>query len=114
MATPKLTSKVHHLRKLLPWASFMGANGSLLNDREDSIPSTERYLGLVNFGNTCYCNSVLQALYYCKPFREKVLEYKASDSYWRWKRNIFADVRWPANFDDVLTLTDHFHVELLS
>nr|CAD7430935.1 unnamed protein product [Timema monikensis] len=29
------------------------------------------------FGNTCYSNSVLQALYFCKPFREKVLEYKA-------------------------------------
>ena len=28
------------------------------------------------FGNTCYCNSVLQALYFCKPFREKVLQYK--------------------------------------
>ena len=26
------------------------------------------------FGNTCYCNSVLQALYYCAPFRERVLE----------------------------------------
>ena len=25
------------------------------------------------FGNTCYCNSVLQALYYCAPFRERVL-----------------------------------------
>lgn len=29
------------------------------------------------FGNTCYCNSVLQALYFCKPFRDKILEYKA-------------------------------------
>ena len=27
----------------------------------------------VNFGNTCYSNSVLQALYFCRPFREKVL-----------------------------------------
>ena len=31
----------------------------------------------MQFGNTCYSNSVLQALYFCKPFREKVLEYKA-------------------------------------
>ena len=30
----------------------------------------------VQFGNTCYCNSVLQALFFCKPFREKVLQYK--------------------------------------
>ena len=29
---------------------------------------------LPQFGNTCYCNSVLQALYYCGPFRERVLE----------------------------------------
>lgn len=27
------------------------------------------------FGNTCYANSVLQALYFCRPFREKVLAY---------------------------------------
>ena len=31
------------------------------------------------FGNTCYINSVLQALYFCKPFRDKVLEYKAKN-----------------------------------
>ena len=28
------------------------------------------------FGNTCYVNSVLQALYFCKPFREKLIQYK--------------------------------------
>lgn len=28
------------------------------------------------FGNTCYCNSVLQALYFCKPFRDRVLQHK--------------------------------------
>lgn len=32
---------------------------------------------LWQFGNTCYCNSVLQALYFCRPFRENVLAYKA-------------------------------------
>ena len=28
------------------------------------------------FGNTCYVNSVLQALYFCRPFREKIIQYK--------------------------------------
>ena len=35
-----------------------------------AFPESERVFGLENFGNTCYCNSVLQALYYCKPLRE--------------------------------------------
>lgn len=36
-------------------------------------------LFIFQFGNTCYSNSVLQALYFCKPFRDKVLEYKAKN-----------------------------------
>ena len=32
------------------------------------------------FGNTCYANSVLQSLYYCRPFREKVLAYTLPSS----------------------------------
>ncbi|XP_066287445.1 ubiquitin carboxyl-terminal hydrolase 46 isoform X1 [Branchiostoma lanceolatum] len=57
----------------------MGANASQLEKEigSDQFPVNEHYFGLVNFGNTCYCNSVLQALYFCRPFREKVLQYKA-------------------------------------
>lgn len=79
---------------------FQGGNVSQL-ERDigsDQFPPNEHYFGLVNvslflrlflncfeiipififqFGNTCYSNSVLQALYFCKPFRDKVLEYKA-------------------------------------
>ncbi|KAK0084741.1 hypothetical protein PV325_006495 [Microctonus aethiopoides] len=57
----------------------MGANISQLerNIGADQFPPNEHYFGLINFGNTCYSNSVLQALYFCRPFREKVLEYKA-------------------------------------
>lgn len=59
----------------------MGANASQLEKEigSDLFPANEHYFGLVNFGNTCYSNSVLQALYFCKPFREKVLEYRAKN-----------------------------------
>ncbi|RXM30348.1 Ubiquitin carboxyl-terminal hydrolase 46 [Acipenser ruthenus] len=56
----------------------MGTNASALEKDigPEQFPINEHYFGLVNFGNTCYCNSVLQALYFCRPFRENVLAYK--------------------------------------
>lgn len=55
----------------------MGNNSSSLEKEiGQEFPPNEHYFGLVNFGNTCYCNSVLQALYFCRPFREKVISYK--------------------------------------
>lgn len=32
-------------------------------------------IGLENFGTTCYCNSIIQALYFCSPFRKNLFEY---------------------------------------
>ncbi|RKF65004.1 putative ubiquitin carboxyl-terminal hydrolase creB [Golovinomyces cichoracearum] len=36
---------------------------------------SDKFFGMENFGNTCYCNSIVQALYYSVPFREHVLSY---------------------------------------
>ncbi|KAL5000580.1 ubiquitin carboxyl-terminal hydrolase creB [Aspergillus recurvatus] len=36
---------------------------------------SDKFYGMENFGNTCYCNSILQCLYYSVPFREAVLNY---------------------------------------
>lgn len=60
----------------------MGATGSKSLRLEKalgaSFPDSEHYFGLANLDNTCYCNSVLQALYFCSPMRRHCLEYGAS------------------------------------
>lgn len=58
----------------------MGATGSKLEKAlGEQFPEGERYFGLENFGNTCYCNSVIQVLYFCVPFREQLLEYYSNN-----------------------------------
>lgn len=45
-------------------------------DLGKSLHTNQNYpvlLGMVNFGNSCYANSVLQALYHCQPFRNAVM-----------------------------------------
>lgn len=53
----------------------MGNTSSKLEKALAETGEDERYYGLENFGNTCYCNSVLQALYFCRPFRDMVVQY---------------------------------------
>ncbi|KAI9025953.1 hypothetical protein CLU79DRAFT_813227 [Phycomyces nitens] len=58
---------------LFKWMG-LGQSGKTAIENNSSDEG-ERYFGLENFGNTCYSNSVVQALYYCKPFRECVTNF---------------------------------------
>ncbi|KAF2001132.1 cysteine proteinase [Amniculicola lignicola CBS 123094] len=40
--------------------------------REDG---SDKFFGFENFGSTCYCNSIIQCLYYSVPFREQVISF---------------------------------------
>ncbi|KAK9447941.1 uncharacterized protein V1518DRAFT_419269 [Limtongia smithiae] len=58
--------------------SSSATTGGTLDSAE--VDGSDKYFGVENFGNTCYCNSILQCLYYSKPFRELVLNYPVHSS----------------------------------
>jgi len=54
---------------------WMGLGSSQLEKNLGQLPNGDHYFGFENYGNTCYCNSVLQALYFCLPLRERILNH---------------------------------------
>ncbi|KAK7205823.1 hypothetical protein BZA70DRAFT_266935 [Myxozyma melibiosi] len=46
-----------------------------ISELPDQGDGSDKFFGMENFGYTCYCNSVLQCLFYCRPFREAIINY---------------------------------------
>ncbi|KAI1376282.1 cysteine proteinase [Hypoxylon crocopeplum] len=55
--------------EVTPLEKMLQNAGALRQDGSD------KFFGMENFGNTCYCNSIVQALFYTAPFREQVLNF---------------------------------------
>ncbi|KAI1333136.1 cysteine proteinase [Xylariaceae sp. FL0255] len=55
--------------ELTPLEKMLQNAGTLRPDGSD------KFFGMENFGNTCYCNSIVQALFYTTAFREQVLNF---------------------------------------
>ncbi|XRA96245.1 ubiquitin carboxyl-terminal hydrolase [Pycnococcus provasolii] len=66
--------------------SFLGVGGSAASKNSRSVKSlstteeNEKFFGFENFGNTCYVNSVVQALYATKEFRGRLLAHKEQEA----------------------------------
>ncbi|KAJ5779672.1 Ubiquitin carboxyl-terminal hydrolase [Penicillium paradoxum] len=58
-----------HSPQISPLEKRLQDMGAIRGDGSD------KFYGMENYGNTCYCNSILQCLYYSVPFREAVINY---------------------------------------
>ncbi|KAB5579874.1 ubiquitin carboxyl-terminal hydrolase [Coniochaeta sp. 2T2.1] len=67
-ASPK-NKKEEPAPELTPLEKILQNAGPVREDGSD------KFFGLENFGNTCYCNSIVQALYYSESFRQNVVNY---------------------------------------
>ncbi|OBT67611.1 hypothetical protein VE03_03725 [Pseudogymnoascus sp. 23342-1-I1] len=72
-STPGPNSK--ESKKQEPVVELTPLEKMLLNAGPIRPDGSDKFFGMENFGNTCYCNSIVQALYYSIPFREHVLQY---------------------------------------
>ncbi|GAB7364456.1 hypothetical protein MBLNU230_g4996t1 [Neophaeotheca triangularis] len=43
------------------------------------IDGSDKFFGFENYGSTCYCNSIVQCLYYSAPFREHVISFPSKE-----------------------------------
>ncbi|KAF7518872.1 hypothetical protein PCG10_010515 [Penicillium crustosum] len=68
-ATAPPVKKELQVPQISPLEKRLQDMGSIRGDGSD------KFYGMENYGNTCYCNSILQCLYYSVPFREAVINY---------------------------------------
>ncbi|KOS44209.1 hypothetical protein ACN38_g4876 [Penicillium nordicum] len=68
-ATAPPVKKDLQVPQISPLEKRLQDMGSIRGDGSD------KFYGMENYGNTCYCNSILQCLYYSVPFREAVINY---------------------------------------
>ncbi|OQE08892.1 hypothetical protein PENVUL_c008G05724 [Penicillium vulpinum] len=68
-ATAPPVKKDVQVPQISPLEKRLQDMGSIRGDGSD------KFYGMENYGNTCYCNSILQCLYYSVPFREAVINY---------------------------------------
>lgn len=67
--------KAEPVLEITPLERMLASAGPIRQDGSD------KFFGMENFGNTCYCNSIVQALYYSIPFREHVINYPPHSPY---------------------------------